>query len=439
MRLGQDLVQTTPTAEFSDSAWLDVLRAVDSTYAELVSYQERLEQQNAELESLRRSMASVLDSVSDVLVVVDRDGRMEETSASLRALFAEPGSLAGQPMAGIVDEGSRTILEAALHEVMVSRRRLTVEADLASPSGPQTFEWSLTPRLDDRRRSKGAVLVGRPVGELRRAYEALENSHRALQEAQAQLVRNEKMASLGRLLAGVAHELNNPISFVYANVHALERYASRFEAYFERVQAGALREELVRLRAELKLDREVRNLRTAIDGARDGAERVRDIVADLRRLSADGSGEAIAFDLAETVRVAANWVLRGAKHKPALTIEGEETLRAIGRAGHIQQVVMNLIQNALDAVAETDDPVVTVTLMHGDGMAVVEVQDNGPGVPPEARGRIFDPFFTTKPVGKGTGLGLSISAKIAEEHGGALRLLDGPPGATFRLSIPEAR
>ena len=438
MGLGQDIANV-PAAEFSDSAWLDVLRAVDRTYAELVTHQERLEQQNTELESLRRSMASVLDSVSDVLIVVDRGGRIEETSASLRTLRVDGAPLAGLLLGEVVGEGSRTILEAALHEVMVSRRRLTVEADLAAPSGPETFEWSLTPRLDDRRRSKGAVLVGRPVRELRRAYQALEDSHRALQEAQAQLVRNEKMASLGRLLAGVAHELNNPISFVYANVHALERYAQRFEAYFERVQAGAPREELVRLRAELKLDREVRNLRTAIDGARDGAERVRDIVADLRRLSADGSGEAVAFDLAETVRVAANWVLRGAKRRPQLTIEGEEALRAIGRAGHIQQVVMNLIQNALDAVAETDDPRVTVALARGDGMAVVEVQDSGPGVPPEARGRIFDPFFTTKAVGKGTGLGLSISAKIAEEHGGVLRLMEVGPGARFRLELPEAR
>lgn len=243
MGLGQDIANV-PAAEFSDSAWLDVLRAVDRTYAELVTHQERLEQQNTELESLRRSMASVLDSVSDVLIVVDRGGRIKETSAPLRTLRVDGAPLAGRLLGEVVGEGSRTILEAALHEVMVSRRRLTVEADLAAPSGPETFEWSLTPRLDDRRRSKGAVLVGRPVGELRRAYQALEDSHRALQEAQAQLVRNEKMASLGRLLAGVAHELNNPISFVYANVHALECYAQRFEAYFERVQAGAPREEL---------------------------------------------------------------------------------------------------------------------------------------------------------------------------------------------------
>ena len=127
MGLGQDIANV-PAAEFSDSAWLDVLRAVDRTYAELVTHQERLEQQNTELESLRRSMASVLDSVSDVLIVVDRGGRIEETSASLRTLRVDGAPLAGRLLGEVVGEGSRTILEAALHEVMVSRRRLHADS-----------------------------------------------------------------------------------------------------------------------------------------------------------------------------------------------------------------------------------------------------------------------------------------------------------------------
>ena len=131
MGLGEDIANA-PATEFSDSAWFEVLRAVDRTDAELVSHQERLEQQNAELESLRRSMASVLDSVSDVLIVVDRSGRIEETSASLPILRAESAPLCGRLLAEVVDVGFRAILEAALNEVMVSRR-LTLEADIASP------------------------------------------------------------------------------------------------------------------------------------------------------------------------------------------------------------------------------------------------------------------------------------------------------------------
>jgi len=284
----------------------------------------------------------------------------------------------------------------------------------------------------------GEARTGRPVGELRRAYSELAESHRALKEAQALLVRNEKLASLGRLLAGVAHELNNPISFVYANAHALEKYLGRFEAYFERVQAGASREELVALRAELKLDRELKNLRQAISGTSEGAERVRDIVEDLRRLSADGTGEFTAFDLATTTRIAADWVSRGMKRPVRLVIDAPGQVMARGRPGHVQQVVMNLVQNAIDALKATADPAIAITIGGARERVFVEVADNGPGIPPETAAAIFDPFFTTKPVGDGTGLGLAISHKIAEEHGGTLKLLPSETGARFRLDLPGA-
>ncbi len=110
---------------------------------------------------------------------------------------------------------------------------------------------------------------------------------------------------------------------------------------------------------------------------------------------------------------------------------------ALGRPGHVQQVVMNLVQNAMDALADTPDPRVDIHAFHEDGHAVLQVADNGPGIPAELQASVFDPFFTTKDVGKGTGLGLSISYKIAEEHGGRLRLCDEQgQGACFRLELP---
>ncbi len=419
-----------------ESAWLDVLQAVDQTYAELVEYQERLEAKNAELEALRSFMASILASVSDVLIVVGRDGLVEEASRSARDTLAADKAV-GKPLLGLAVESARHRLTDAVAEVLQTRRPRSLEIELLTLEGPAPFEVSLSPRLDERGKGVGVVLTGRPLGELRRAYAELDESHRELKAAQAQLVRNEKLASLGRLLAGVAHELNNPISFVYANAHALEKYAARFESYFERVQAGATRDELIELRQKLKLDREMKNLRSAIDGARDGAERVRDIVEDLRRLSAEGSGEMRDFDLVATARVAAHWVERGSRHDVEIVYEGAERLVARGRSGHVQQVVMNLVQNAIDALAGRQDARVVLHFAEEGGRAVLEVRDNGPGVAAEAAAAIFDPFFTTKEVGKGTGLGLSISHKIAEEHGGDLRLCDRTEGgACFRLELP---
>lgn len=423
--------------ELNDAVWLDVLEAVDRTYADLVEYQEKLEARNNELQALRRFLGSILASISDYLIVVERDGAISNASASFcDAVGLDRALLDGHAVAEFFDGTERDTLMAAINQVIQRREEATVEVALTTAKGRDPVEFRIAPRLDRRRKGIGAVLTGRPLGELRRAYSELEESHHQLKDAQTQLVRNEKLASLGRLLAGVAHELNNPISFVYANTHSLEKYASRFEAYFDRVQAGASREELIALRSELKLDRAVTNLRDAIQGARDGAERVRDIVEDLRRLSAEGSGEMVRFDLVDCARVAANWIQRGSKTALSIRFDGPDKVMAIGRPGHIQQVLMNLVQNAVDAMKGMPDPTITVTVGYEGDKAVLNLRDNGPGIPPEIVQTIFDPFFTTKDVGQGTGLGLSISHKIVEEHGGTLALCEKvSPGACFRLSL----
>ncbi|GLK63804.1 MULTISPECIES: PAS domain-containing sensor histidine kinase [Paracoccus] len=427
-------------AALTDAAWSDVLIAVDRTYAELIEHQERLEAQNRELEALRQFLSSVITSVSDVLIVLDRDGRVDEVNASTCVCTGLPvAALVGRSVADLVREEDRAGLSALIAEIARTRAPGRMELSLVSSREPAPVEAVLSPRLDDRGRIEGLVLTGRPVGELRRAYAQLERSHAEMKAAQAQLVHGEKLASLGRLLAGVAHELNNPISFVYANAHALERYAAKFETYFERVQAGADRDELVRLREELRLDRELRNLREAVQGAREGAERVRDIVEDLRRLSSDGGGEMAAFDLVETARTAAFWIMRGAGHSTVPEIHAEGPVMVLGHTGHIQQVVMNLVQNALDAVSETAAPQIALRIMREEGRGVLDIHDNGPGIDEATAAMIFDPFFTTKPVGKGTGLGLSISLKIAEDHGGRLSYSPASGGgALFRLELPLA-
>ena len=425
-------------AALGEAAWSDVLQAMDRTYAELVDYQERLEAQNIELQSLRRFLASVMGSVSDLLVVAGKDGALVDASASFRtAAGLTQADLPGRNLLDFVAPASRAPLLAAMSGAAADKAEHSVEVDLITPQGPEPLDLRLSPQLDRRRRCTGLVLTGRPLGALRQAYSELHQSHEELKQAQTLLVRNEKLASLGRLLAGVAHELNNPISFVYANAHALEKYVDRFETYFEQVEAGAPREALIALREQLKLTRTLRNLRGALDGARDGAQRVRDIVEDLRRLSADGSGEMVAFDLVDTAQVAAQWVMRGARFPVALGVESDGPILARGRPGHIQQVLMNLIQNAVDAMEGQKNPTLRVHLYAKDGQALADIIDNGPGVSPEAAQTIFDPFFTTKDVGAGTGLGLSISHKIAEEHGGRLDLAphDGP-GACFRLTLP---
>lgn len=423
---------------FSDEVWVDVLRSVDIAYQQLVDHQIALEARNRELEGMRGFLTSVLAAMSDVLIVCGQEGQVLEINAScLELIGRDRETVVGTPVAELFAEEDRKGLGHDL-SVLNSRGMVgTTERSLLTPDGPTPLELSATVRIDDRRRAIGAVLMGRPLGELRRAYRDMEESHRALLEAQSQLVHSEKLASLGRLLAGVAHELNNPISFVYGNAHALARYVEKFTAYFDRVEAGASRSELVALRRELKLDRAVKNLQSAVGGALEGAERVRDIVESLRRLSAAGTGQIERFDLGETARLATFWVVKGRATEITPHIDTPEPVFALGRPGHIQQVAMNLVQNAIDAMEGVAGPELSVSVRERDGRAVLEVSDRGPGISEEAAIRLFDPFFTTKPVGKGTGLGLSISYKIVEENGGTLSFANrSEGGAAFTLSLP---
>lgn len=414
-----------------------MLTAFDTAYAELVTHQELLENQNEELHEVRRLLNSILSSVSDLMMVVGRDGRIQQLSASLEAVTGTPAKkLIGQAALDLFESSASERIRTELDALRFVREPVRFEADLIGKDGLEPYDISIAARIDDRGRMLGAVIIGRPLGALRQAYAELETSHQSLIDAQTQLVRNEKLASLGRLLAGVAHELNNPISFVYANAHALEKYISRFETYFERVEGGAPRAELVALRHELKLDRELKNLRDAIEGARDGAERVRDIVADLRRLSVAGSASRERFDMVDAAKVAVRWVVRGSKSDVDVQFEGAEGLQVLGNVGHVQQIVMNLVQNAIDALKDVEAPQLVIHVHQENDKAVLTVSDNGPGIPEDLAAAVFDPFFTTKAVGQGTGLGLSISNKIAEEHGGRLTHVDLAPGTAFRLELP---
>ncbi len=407
---------------------------MDRTCSDLVGYQERLDRQNAELEEVRTFLTAILSSVSDVLIVADRVGRVSQSFSDLTG--RDHARAPGQPLASMFAIEEQAVVAAMLQTVRDRRRTSSFEANLVTAKGVEPLDISIAPRLDDRGRVDGFVLTGRPLGALRTAHAELSAGHDALKTAQALLVRNEKLASLGRLVAGVAHELNNPISFVYANTHALERYAAKFETYFARVEEGATREALIELRKALRLDREVSNLRDAIQGARDGAERVRDIVEDLRRLSSDGAGEKVMFDMAEVVRIAASWVFRGMKQPVVLETGAMEAVQVLGRVGHVRQVVMNLVQNSVDALEGRDGGVIRLSVKAKPGYAVLTVADNGPGIPADLGAAVFDPFFTTKPVGRGTGLCLSISHKITEEHGGSLTLCDVAEGACFKLALP---
>jgi two-component system sensor histidine kinase HupT/HoxJ len=299
-----------------------------------------------------------------------------------------------------------------------------------------------TPRLSQTGKLIGMVLTGRPVGELQRAYQALRQAHDDLKRTQGRLLHAEKMVSLGRLVAGVAHELNNPISFVLGNVLSLQRYTQRLEKYLGAVHGSgyAPDESLQTMRKELRIDRILADMPVLIDGMLEGAGRTRDIVGALKRFSAIDKATPEQVSLNEVIERSLRWVTQSASTRMAVDVDLSPGLSCLGSSGQLQQVVMNLVQNACDATAGQGEPRLHISGHCADGFICLRFADNGPGIAPENIGRLFEPFFTTKEVGQGTGLGLSISYGIVERHGGNLSAsnrLGG--GAEFVLTLPIKR
>jgi two-component system sensor histidine kinase HupT/HoxJ len=423
-----------------DSTWLDVIQKMDEVYSQLVQDEIALEEKNVQLEQSQQFIFSLLTAMSDVLVACDEAGRIEETNAALCELVGrDEATLRGSPLAALLaDEASAQRLRAAL--AGTPRGGSSVEIDLRDAHGqPVPVDLNVTPRFSAAGQRVGHVFVGRPLGELKRAYRELREAHEALKRTQQQLLHSEKMASLGRLVAGVAHELNNPISFVLGNVHALQRYSERLREYLAAIHAGAPGDEQARLRAKLRIDHLLADLPSLIEGTLEGAQRTADIVQGLKRFSAMDREERAAVDLNGVIERAIHWVSKGTA--PSFTVHWSPgpPCWVTGSAGQLLQVVMNLVQNAYDAAAAHPAPALWITLQCEGGTARLQFRDNGPGIAAEHLSRLFDPFFTTKPVGKGTGLGLSISYGIVEQHGGRLTAGNhAGGGAEFVLELPCA-
>jgi two-component system sensor histidine kinase HupT/HoxJ len=434
---------TVPMDGVDESTWLDVIQKMDEVYTRLIDDEVELEKKNSELEQSQQFIFSVLTSMSDVLVVCNEAGRIEQANAALCELVGRSeDQLRGTRLDELLaDEASVALARAAMTKSDAPRKGEAIELNLLDRLGKEvSVDANCTPRLGANGRRVGTVWVGRPTAELKRAYQEMRTAHEALKRTQQQLLHSEKMASLGQLVAGVAHELNNPISFVLGNVHALRKYCDRLQTYMAAQHAQADEATLQALRQKLRIEHLLADLPSLIEGTLEGAQRTADIVHSLKRFSAMDSEERVPVNLADVVDRAIHWVQKGYTHPVAVHWQKGEPCRVTGSAGQLQQVVMNLVQNAFDAVVGTPghQPEVWVSIACADGLARLTVRDNGPGIPPEHLLRIFDPFFTTKPVGKGTGLGLSISYGIVEQHGGRLSARNGEQGAEFWMELPLA-
>jgi two-component system, NtrC family, sensor kinase len=289
--------------------------------------------------------------------------------------------------------------------------------------------------------------VAERTQELEQERSCLKDSLTQLQQAHAQLLQSEKMASIGQLAAGVAHEINNPIGFISSNLNSLAAYSQNIERALEALtgllqdciegnsdtvaKAQAVRQ----ICEESDLEYITADLQKLVEESMEGARRVRQIVVDLRDFSHVDSPDIGEDDLNKLLDKTINVAWNELKYKAEVLREygSIPTIRCYG--GKLGQLFLNLLVNAAQAIAERGR--ILVRTEFADGRVSVEIEDTGSGIPPENLNRVFEPFFTTKDVGKGTGMGLHIAYKIVEAHGGKISVRSKlGEGTVFRVELP---
>lgn len=271
-----------------------------------------------------------------------------------------------------------------------------------------------------------------------------QKSEEALKIMQAQIVQQEKMASIGQLAAGVAHEINNPMGYITSNLTSLGKYADRLDEYIAALQEslGACPShpdtgKIDKLRQKLKVDYIISDVRELVNECLDGANRVRRIVMDLKSFSRVDRAESCRTNLNESLETTINIAWNELKYIATLEREFGDIPDIVCYPQQLNQVFLNILVNAAQALEQQGK--ITVRTWAADGSVYVAITDSGKGMTDETLKCVFDPFFTTKEPGKGTGLGLAISADIVRKHGGEI-LVDSSigNGSTFTVRLPVA-
>uniref|UniRef100_UPI0030FA958D ATP-binding protein n=1 Tax=uncultured Acidovorax sp. TaxID=158751 RepID=UPI0030FA958D len=282
------------------------------------------------------------------------------------------------------------------------------------------------------------------VGELIKANRDLKEVNSKLSDAQSKLIQSEKLASIGQLAAGVAHEINNPIGFIFSNFGTLEQYLEdlfqMLDAYEQAeasVSDGAALARIRSLKADLDIDYLKEDIPNLMRESRDGIQRVRKIVQDLKDFSrVDARQEWESVDLHAGIDSTLNIVNNEIKYKADVVKHYGALPEVQCLPSELNQVFMNLLVNAAHAITAERGTITISTGVEGRNVWV-EVADTGAGIAQENLQRIFDPFFTTKPVGKGTGLGLSLSYGIVQKHSGRMEVhSELGVGTRFRVTLP---
>ncbi|MEW6236869.1 MAG: ATP-binding protein [Candidatus Omnitrophota bacterium] len=262
-----------------------------------------------------------------------------------------------------------------------------------------------------------------------------------LQTAQSQLIRSEKLASLGQLVGGIAHEINNPINFILSNIEPLKEYLQsykRLDAYIASQKTklpSTLQTDIEALRQDADLDFAGEDSEKILESFQEGSKRISKIVEALRQYSRIDKDYYSSYDLRESVDSALALLANRMKNRIEIHKNYEEIPAIRCSPAQIDQVFFHILRNADQAIAEKGH--IWIDIRSEENSIIVTIRDDGKGIAPEHLSKIFDPFFTTQPIGGGTGLGLSLSQGIIEQHGGTLSVeSELGKGSAFTVSLP---
>lgn len=379
---------------------------------------------------------STFDSINDSVALIDAEQRVIRCNKSTKVfLRREYSGILGHFCWQLFHDA-----DAPISDCPISRSRLSLHSETTTIRHQDRWlEVTVDPILSDKRVMTGWVHVVRDVTERKHAEESL-------REMQVHMLQNDKLATIGQLAAGVAHEINNPMGFVGSNMATLAKYIDKYNSYIAAVEkelcsvsSGGLPEQIQEIRNKLKLDYIIRDISGLVDENNEGIDRVRRIVQDLRTFSRADSSNVDLADLNSCIDSTVNIIINEIKYAAELKRDYGDLPKVPCNSQQINQVFMNLVMNAAHAIQNKGEEVgeIVIRTWADKDYAFVSVSDTGCGIEPDNWRKIFDAFYTTKEIGKGTGLGLSISSGIIRKHGGEITLSSEVGiGSTFTVRLP---
>lgn len=405
--------------------------AVVATHAELLARYDQVWLAKQEWEA-------IVDFLDEIVLLADEQSRVLRCNQAFSCFLGKPfEKIHGHRWQDLLGERGLTPVMGQ-QEVTEYRHSAT----------GRFFHCRLLPFVADYAELKGSVITLLDVTERQRDGLALQSknlelaaAYDELKASQAKLLQQEKLASIGQLAAGVAHEINNPVGFVTSNLGSMVKYLARLGEFIERQQrllAGtdpAGREASEGLRREMRVDYILEDAAALLKESLEGVERVKVIVQNLKNFSRVDQANCTMVDLNKCLEDTLNIVGNELKYKAVVHRDYGELPPTWCYPQQLTQVFLNLLLNAAQAITGCGE--IRVATREKKGSIFIIISDSGSGIPPEYLGRIFDPFFTTKEVGQGTGLGLSIVHDIVGQHGGEITVASEPgQGTTFRIRLP---